>query len=95
MAYYDVLSLNPQDWDWKLSGQKYLPIATDLPAAPDDVLKVVRCQCKEGDKRCRTTMCSCVKHGLDCVAACKNCDSELCHNPSSEAPCGSEIEMTI
>ena len=84
--------LNPQEWGWKLSGQTYQPVATDLQAAPEDVLKVVRCQCKEGDKWCRTPMCSCVKHGLDCVAACKNCDGELCHNPSSEAPRGNDVE---
>ena len=60
---------------------RYLPIATDLEAAPKDLLNVVRCKCQtETNKPCSSNLCSCRKHGLHCVSACKNCNGECCEN---------------
>jgi len=73
--------LDPQDWGWKLVDGLLIPVATDLEAAPEDILNVVRCKCKaESSNPCGTRLCSCQKHGLSCVPACKNCYGELCHN---------------
>ena len=57
------------------------PVTTDNPAAPDELLNVVCCKCKLSSQRpCTTKLCSCMKHGLSCVAACKHCNGEQCLN---------------
>lgn len=54
---------------------------TDLDAAPDSLLKFVCCKCKLSSKHpCSTNICSCHKHGLKCVTACKDCHGEGCNN---------------
>ena len=39
------VELNPLDWRWKLSNGHYCPIMTDLNAAPDNILRSIRCNC--------------------------------------------------
>ena len=57
---------------------------TDLNAAPDNILCFIWCNCSISKKRpCSTNTCSCKKHGLVCVSACRNCngiDCEKCEN---------------
>ena len=54
---------------------------TDLAAAPDSLLKFVRCKCKLTSKNpCSTSICSCRKNGLKCVTACGDCHGEVCSN---------------
>ena len=73
--------LKAEEWGWKLTDGRFSPILTDQPAAPDDILKIIRCKCNaQLPHPCSTQLCSCVKHGLACVAACKNCTGELCGN---------------
>jgi hypothetical protein len=59
-----------------------MPIATDIEAAPPDIMKIIRCKCNMSGKNkpCSTMLCSCMKHGLPCVSACKHCCGELCAN---------------
>ena len=53
-AYYQVqewnslmgMSLNPLDWGWKVDGDKLMPIMTDEVPAPDELLTVIRCNCR-------------------------------------------------
>ena len=63
--------LDPRQWGWQLEEAKFVPIYTDLPAAPDDILNVVRCKCKTGCQP--TSNCSCRTNSLTCVTACTNC----------------------
>ena len=73
--------LNPKQWGWKLEGSAFTPTMTDLNAAPDNLLKFVRCKCKLSSKNpCSTNMCSCRKNGLKCVTACGDCHGEGCNN---------------
>ena len=66
--------LDPKQWGWKLSGSIYAPIMTDLEAAPENLLKFMRCKCKLLSRNpCGTNLCSCRKNGLKCVAACGDC----------------------
>ena len=52
--------LNPQQWGWKLDGGALIPIMTDLDAAPERLLKFVRCKCKLTSKNpCGSNACSC------------------------------------
>lgn len=69
--------LVPQEWGWELQQGQLFPTTTDVPPAPEDLLKVVRCNCK---KDCSSGNCSCRKHGLVCTTACGECRGESCTN---------------
>jgi len=79
-------ALDPVEWGWKLHEAKYIPVATDVEIGPPDILKVVCCKCSSESKRpCGTRTCLCVKYGLSCVAACKNCNGVACENIADSA----------
>ena len=72
------------EWGWKKDRDVVVPTKTDFNPAPDWLLKVVRCKCKDGSRnQCGLMTCSCRKNGLECVAACGDCRGETCNNPSS------------
>ena len=62
--------LDPEKWGWLQIRGRLEPRTTDLPPAPDDPLKIVRCQCKTD---CDTRLCTCKNHGLECSDACGEC----------------------
>lgn len=70
-------SLKPEEWGWVQAQDRLEPKTTDLPAAPEALLKVVRCNCKTD---CNTRRCTCKKHGLDCSGACGECRGVGCTN---------------
>ena len=74
--------LDAEKWGWVNKGDIYVPIATTLLPAPEEWLSIIRCQCKltTNNASCSSRLCSCRKHGLNCVAACKNCFGEQCSN---------------
>ena len=73
--------LDPTQWGWKLANSMLTPVLTDLDAAPESLLKFVRCNCKLSTRSpCGNNSCSCRKHGLKCVAACGDCRGESCQN---------------
>ena len=72
--------LEPEDWGWRLTDGKLLPIPTDLPPAHESLLEVVRCNCSAG---CSTQRCTCRKHGLDCSTACGVCKGQSCTNSAA------------
>ena len=61
---------DPAAWGWNLDQGVYTPVMGSSTCAPDDLLQFIRCKCKSG---CTSNLCSCKKHGLKCVFACKNC----------------------
>ena len=67
--------LRPQDWGWRLSDGRLLPILTDRPPAHQSLLEMIRCNCRTD---CNTQRCSCKKHGLECSSACGVCKGESC-----------------
>jgi hypothetical protein len=74
-----TFTMDPLAWGWKLSpcGSYFLPITTDIPAAPPNLLQVIRCTCKTG---CESVRCTCRKHGLPCTPSCGNCYGVSCSN---------------
>ena len=72
----DQSALNPSEWGWKLLNGILEPITTEKECAPSKLLQFVRCKCKSG---CTSNICSCKKHGLQCVPSCKNCHG-TCQN---------------
>ena len=63
-------SLDPRQWGWEVDNRMLVPMLTDLPAAPEELLTVIRCNCQTD---CSTTRCTCRKHGLVCTVACGHC----------------------
>jgi hypothetical protein len=39
-------NINPLEWGWKSVNGKPFPIRTNLPPAPERLIKVIRCNCK-------------------------------------------------
>ena len=66
----DQFQTDPGLWGWQLDDGAYSPIVTTSDCAPENILQFIRCKCKSG---CHSNLCSCRKHGLKCVFACKNC----------------------
>jgi hypothetical protein len=63
------VNLNPEDWGWKMSKDKLTPIQMTVKPGPDILMAVIRCQCSRKGM-CSSRLCSCVKNGLKCIAAC-------------------------
>lgn len=66
-----------EDWGWKIVEDQVIPETTDLNAAPDNLLKMIRCNCASD---CSSARCTCRKHGLDCSVACGQCKGTSCTN---------------
>ena len=43
-------------WGWKITNNMMMPKYTDLPCAPEELLKIISCNCKTG---CSNMRCSC------------------------------------
>jgi len=56
-----------EDWGWKVIGDQLVPVAADLPPAPDSLVQLIRCNCLSD---CRTMRCICRKNGMQCSPAC-------------------------
>ena len=91
--YLDLHCLDPLHWGWKMVDGKLLPIKTDIEAAPEYLLNVVRCNCRlTSSNPCgASTKCSCKLNGLSCVSACGNCRGVSCLNIGEERT-GIEVE---
>lgn len=67
---------NPLEWGWKKIGEHLRPITTVRPAAPQELLSLVVCTCKDECVR----NCECRKSGLSCSSICGNCSGLGCAN---------------
>ena len=72
--------LDPTSWVWEKKHGALLPILSDMPVAPEDLLNVIHCSCKAG---CATSLCTCRKHGLVCATSCTDCRGDNCSNSVS------------
>lgn len=84
-TYHQVQSwkgnvLSPKDWGWQVLRNSLVPISTDLPAAPDNLLKLISCTCRS---QC-SNRCECKISGLMCSAMCRTCQGTSCDNISYE-----------
>ena len=70
----------PLDWGWKRCDGKLMPVLTNLPLAPDELLKMIRCNCQT---HCYSMRCRCRKYNLKCSPACSNCKGSACANPDT------------
>ena len=70
------VNLNATDWGWTLVGNSLRPIMTTLEAAPERILHLVSCNCKEGCER----NCDCKRGYLPCTSMCGYCAGHGCSN---------------
>lgn len=83
-AYYQIQKwmernnkLNPLEYGWQETNNRFSAILTNLPPAPLHLLSAIRCGCKGA---CDTRRCNCREAGLQCTSACKHCDDATCRN---------------
>ena len=69
--------LDPKKWGWEIASDQLMPIKTDMPPAPKELLNIFRCNCKTG---CSTKRCTCRRHALECTPACGECRGLSCSN---------------
>ena len=75
--------LSPEDWGWAASADGLVPIRMTRPAAPEELLRTIKCNC---GGRCDKKTCTCRKNGLHCTPACGQCKGIACLNdPQFEA----------
>ena len=72
-------NMMPESWGWPHTESGLIPILTDQPPAPEELLKIIRCNCS-GD--CFSAKCSCKKHSMKCSIACGQCCRSACSNAS-------------
>ena len=58
------------EWGWYGKGGRYFTVLTDKAAAPPNLLKIIRCNCKTG---CSSRQCTCRTNGLEYTNACGVC----------------------
>ena len=78
--------LPPTEWGWKLTNGQLFPVLTHHPPAPEKLLNLISCNCKQNCER----LCGCKKAGLFCTALCSHCRGNGCTN--SEEPILSDLD---
>ena len=87
------VALQPTEWGWKLVCDSYEPIMTDIGPAPEEILKLIRCNCKASKNLCGTNACTCRKTGLPCISACGQCNGKDCLNAADNNGDESDEDM--
>lgn len=73
------VELPATDWGWKKKEGQLLPIPTLDPLAPENLLKLVFCNCKIDCAQ----RCDCRRGEFPCTAMCGKCNGEACSNRPS------------
>lgn len=71
-------NINVTDWGWRKCNDLLEPIKMQSLPAPDELLKMIFCNCKKG---CGSS-CGCRRLGLYCNATCGTCSGDNCQNCS-------------
>ena len=72
---------SPETFGWKLEDEddKWVPVMTSLPPAPETIIQLVKCGCIK--TRHSTNRCNCRKAELKCTNLCSSANSgDLCDN---------------
>lgn len=84
--------LPPTKWGWRSHDDTLTPVETDLAVAPDTLLNMVSCGCKEDG--CGSMSCGCKKLGMFCTSMCTKCKGETCNNTTHVSLADDEDEDT-
>ena len=77
MQWKEESNLRAVDWEWTVKSNKFIPVLTQLKAASQSILKIIRCQCKTD---CSSRRYRCRKNNLTCSYACWSCRETNCRN---------------
>ena len=74
---------SPENYGWEKNDNRWLPVMTKLPPAPEAIIQLVKCGCT---KQCASNRCQCRKNGLACtdLFACSDEEDEPCQNVFTE-----------
>ena len=70
-------NISSEVWGWKATPTGLAPIRMTQPAAPERLLKIIRCNC---GGQCDKKTCTCRKNALQCTPACGQCKGITCLN---------------
>ena len=79
----DPPDIHATDWGWQIKDGELIPVTSiQKQYAPNDLLKLLKCNCKANRDRCSTRRCSCMSNDLRCSKFC-NCgaDGVVCSRP--------------
>ena len=79
---------DPINWGWEMNNGSLPPIITDAELCPQDLLKMIRRNCKESCNK----LCSCQKAGLKCSSWYSECLGGFCENAVDEQNIDDKIE---
>lgn len=65
-------NIHPTDWEWVSNEGLLNPIKTAVPPAPQELFKMIFCNCKKG--------CGCRRVGLFWNVTCGICNGDNCQN---------------
>ena len=77
MKWHGNNSIDAEKWGWRLHDGRLSPITTMRNPAPDNLLKVIACNCT-GD--CSSMNCGCRRGGYPCTYMCGKCQLNECTN---------------
>ena len=72
------INMQPKDWGWHIVDGRCMPMQTDQPAAPSELLDVICCGCSK--ELCNSKKCTCRRYGLPCTAVYRECRATSCTN---------------
>ena len=76
------------NWGWEMDNGSFSPITKDAKPGPQDLLEMIRSNCKAScDQRC-----SCRKAGSKCSILCSECLGVFCDNAVDEQNIDDETE---
>ena len=70
-------TLAPDEWGWAVLVNGMVPVKMTQPAAPEQLLKIVKCNCSGNCAKKRYTY---RKNALLCTPACGQCQGITCSN---------------
>lgn len=73
-------AMNPTEWGWREEAGQLIPVMTEKNAAPDELLKIIHCNCSSS---CKSSRCTCRRYSLPCTAVCGICQIANCDNPNN------------
>ena len=69
-----------EDLGWKVIADQLVPVAMDLPPAPESLLQLIRCNCLSDRRSMR---CTCHKNGMQCSPAYGQSKGSACTNSTT------------
>ena len=87
--------IKAEDWGWKVKDSTMYAIKTDQAIAPESLLKVITCNCRNENYNVPQTCALVVKISLTCISSCGECHGELCDSREVQNYCSYLVEAEL